>query len=262
MKEVEIDAYKRIPLEIMSEVAEFCEYNKINYSLAYGSLLGAVRHKGYIPWDDDIDIYMLREDYEKFRKMFNSPQYKIIDIRSNSNYPICVSKVYDIRTFYYFKNRIKRGWGLFIDIFVLDNIPDDNVERNKWFKKIDDLKELNSLKNSDFCGMWFTNGYRRRLKMLISRLIPVSSAYIHRKIEELSIKYNGLSTKFIASSIKKDHLYRREWFDNYEMLEFEGRKFKVSKCYDQILKTLYGDYMQLPPEEQRVPKHNMKAYYK
>ena len=144
MKKVEEEAYKRIPLEIMEDVAKFCDKNCINYSLAYGSLLGAIRHKGYIPWDDDIDIYMLRKDYEIFRSKYCSHKYKLIDLSTNSSYPICVSKVYDPSTQYYYKSRIKREWGLFIDIFILDNIPDDEVVRKQWFYAVIDQLFRNS----------------------------------------------------------------------------------------------------------------------
>lgn len=263
MKEVEKEAYKRIPLEILLVVANFCEENGIRYSLAYGTLLGAIRHKGYIPWDDDIDIYMPRADYEKFKKIYISDRYPLVDLLTDIHYPIGIAKVYDNSTIYYYKGKIQRKIGLFVDIFVIDNAPSNIKERKKWLSKIAFLKFYNSIRNAKLCDLLATYSWKRNLKICLYKLIPLPSYYVHIKLEKLFQKYNDSKSKYVGSATDtRDYLFERDVFNNYIETEFEGHKFKIISDYHQVLTTLYGDYMSLPPEKDRKSKHDLIAYYK
>lgn len=266
-QEVEIDAYKRIPLEILKHVTEFCKENNIIYSLAYGTLLGAVRHKGYIPWDDDIDIYIPRKDYEIFRKLYHSEKYPFIDLMTDNKYPIGIAKVYDNDTYYYYHN-MKRKMGLYIDIFVLDNFPNDESEQKKWLKKISAYRFWNTAINTPFTHIWKgIKGLKRKIHLSIIKIIPISPSYIHLKLEKLFRKYESINCECVGSAIDvrrnyKTFVFPKYFFEHFIELEFEGSKFMATKYYDEALTILYGDYMQLPPEEKRIPKHGLKAYYK
>lgn len=264
MKEVEREAYKRIPLEILKDVSAFCEEHQIRYSMAYGTLLGAVRHKGYIPWDDDIDIFMPRDDYERFRISYKSDNYILADFKNGGGeYGVYgVSKVFDKRTFYYF-GKIRRKLGLFIDIFVIDKVPTDTEERQKWLRKVNRLQTWNIAHYTSFENMFYAYKGKSLIKKILIKLIPLTPSYVHKHMEALSIKYKNSNNVFVGCAIEsRDYAYPKDYFEEFIDLEFEGCKFKSIKKYDEVLKILYGDYMMLPPEEDRIPKHHLVAYYK
>lgn len=266
MKQVEESAYKRIPLEILIEFSEFCETNNLCYSLAYGTLLGSVRHKGYIPWDDDIDVFMPRNDYDRFRKIYNSNKYVLKDLMTDNHYPVGVAKLCDTKTIYYYKKTAKRDFGLFIDIFVLDDIPSDNNVRRKWLKDIRRLLDYNRKRNTCFIHTWMNSkGVKKKVKLIISKMLPISSSHIHRRIDLLLSKYRNCGSGLVGSPVDirrgDTFLYPKHYFQKYIEKEFEGRMFKVSASYEDILKIIYGDYMTLPPISEQVPKHDLIAYY-
>ena len=136
MKEITIEERKTISLEILSEIHDFCEKNNICYFLDYGTLLGAVRHKGYIPWDDDIDISMKRDDYERFLKTFCSSKYEIANYRDKKFFAIQFSKVYDKKTFGILLDKINLNYGVAVDVFPLDEIPEQDNEQKVILRKI------------------------------------------------------------------------------------------------------------------------------
>lgn len=266
MKEVEIEGYKRIPLEILLNVTDFCDKNNIRYSLAYGTLLGAIRHKGYIPWDDDIDIVMPRQDYELFRKLYRSYKYPLIDLLLDDHYPSKVAKVYDASTVIYFQKTAKRKYGLFIDVFVLDNLPNDVTERDIWVKSIRKLQMINAFKNTNLNHFWSKSSFTRKLKILAAKLSLVSSKSVHKRIEKLFQKYNDSECEKLGCLMDirnyKTFAFPNYYFSKLIDVEFEGYNFKATAYYDEILRIVYGDYMVLPPESARVAKHDLRAYYK
>lgn len=267
MKEIEEEAYKRIPLEILKHISDFCREHNITYSLHYGSLLGAVRHKGYIPWDDDIDIVMPRKDYEIFRHIYHSERYPLVDLLNDMHYSIGVAKVYDSQTFYY-HNTFRRDIGLFIDVFVLDNIPDDQHIRKRWLGQIQLFKELNSWRNTRFQEIIdYQCSWKRKIRILLYKCMPISSSFIHKRLEKLMRKYESIDCEYVGCPIDirgtcNTFLFRKELFQDYVELPFEKDKFMATAKHDEVLRILYGDYMQLPPENERVGKHGIKAYYK
>lgn len=272
MIELEPEAYKRIPLEILLDVANFCIKNNIRYSLAYGTLLGAIRHKGYIPWDDDIDIVIPRQDYELFRKIYKSDKYHLVDLLSDKKYNVGVAKICDPSTVYFFKKHFKREIGLFIDVFVIDNIPSSDHERGKWLMELKMLKLYNLLNNTKL-KEYLTSSYGWKMKTLaiLSKSLPIPSSWVHHKIEKLMRKYENKDCKYVGCPIdiridknKKlfVYLYPKEYFEKFIDVEFENHFFKATAYYDKVLKILYGNYMELPPIEDRKGKHNLIAYYK
>ena len=267
-KEISPAEQRLIQLDILKSIDLFCKSNSINYSLAFGTLLGAVRHKGYIPWDDDIDIMMTRENYEKFRKIYLSERYPLYDLKTNVKYPLSMGKIHDSRTYYY-RSGIKRDLGLFIDVFPFDNVPKDNNIRHKWIKKIHKYNVYNIAKNTPI--KYQIDSKTSFLGIIRTILIKAfcNSAFIHKTLENQYIKYNNETTPYMGvpavMSMKRSFeskLFPRELFDSYITLEFEGNQFSAISRYDDFLRIFYGDYMQLPPVEQRVGKHDIVAFYK
>ena len=265
MKEIEKEAYKRIPLKILIHFADFCEKNNIRYSLAYGTLLGAVRHKGFIPWDDDIDVIMPRADYERFKSIYHSERYPFSDITVNKNHLNAMGKVYDSNTIFS-SNGVIRSYGLFIDVFVVDNFPTNVKERLRWQKWTRFLMFLNFTKNSDLNSFLRTRKrFLGKAKIVMHKLLPVPRTFIQKKISMLSQKYNDSPTGLVGITMSRDNpfdTYPSDFFEVYTDVDFEGHKFKAISQYDAWLKICYGDYMQLPPIEKRVGKHRITAYYK
>lgn len=267
-KEISPAEQRLIQLDILKSIDLFCKSNSINYSLAFGTLLGAVRHKGFIPWDDDIDIMMTRENYERFREVYHSERYPLYDLKTNIKYPLSMGKIHDSRTYYY-RSGIKRDLGLFIDIFPFDNVPEDTQIRQEWIKKIHKYNIYNIAKNTPI-KYQLNSGISLlgKIRIILIKAFG-NSSYIHKTLENQYIKYNKETTPYMGvpavMSMKKSFeskLFPKELFQSYTTLEFENYTFSAICRYDEFLRIFYGDYMQLPPVDQRVGKHDIVAYYK
>ena len=258
-------------LKIMDEIDRICRKYKIKYLMDAGTLLGAVRHKGFIPWDDDIDIAFTRDNYRAFMKVAprELPEtMKFLDYRS----------FHKGKGFYDFTSRIlylpskKHEDGpemdfydgnlnhLWVDLFILDEFPDNKIKG-----------ALTLFFQRALYGMAMGHRYRLDLskygmkeKLMvgflaaIGRLIPLS--LIFRIQNRLSVKYNGKKNKYYYySNYQPDFiqvLVERTWSGNIKELEFEGRSYMAPADPDGVLKAIYGDYMKLPPKEQRIPSHS------
>lgn len=263
MKRVELDEYKKITLNILVKIDEICRENNIKYFLFAGTLLGAVRHKGFIPWDDDIDIAMMREDYNKLAEIIQSGNYGINFIRIEENadtiYPY--GKICDQSTILIEHNfRKVEGYGAFIDVFPFDYLPESEDERKKLKKKYFRLYQL--LTHCSRTGYVKTESCITNLKRSLAfRLSKICTA------RSLVTKMNN---DFIALNSNKSNLVGLAWAyawpleDYLETSEvmFEGYTFLAPKNPDRVLSIHFGDYMKLPPENERVLRHTLECYYK
>lgn len=268
MKEINLEELKKNQLEILSEVHSFCENNQIHYSLCGGSLIGAVRHKGYIPWDDDIDIMMPRPDYEKFRNLFNKDNnsgLKFIDCFNDIQYFQPFGKVINTKTkLIESYDRPVDAMGINIDIFPIDGLPSRGKEREKFWKKILRLRNINSIiyqkENPNVKGI---KKIARDILYYIFKFLPAN--YYAKKINFLAMKIPFDKSDTVADTVfgygkKEENPYSN--FDSYVELPFEGFSFKVCVGYKIYLENIFGNYMQFPPVEQQVAKHKFSCYWR
>lgn len=265
MKKIEsIDELKKIQIEILDYVANFCEKNNINYWLDCGTLIGAIRHKGYIPWDDDIDIGMLREDYNKFMEKFNqeSNDYKFYTIENNKKFYYPIGKVLKMNTILYEPNE---EYGLKlninIDVFVYDNAPDSDKKVNRMMKTrnfYSKMKNVQLFKKSFFESNKLKESIRRILN-IVFKILPKD--YFLKKMIKNSKKYSKIETKRVGNFVGIDNfICDKDVFNSFIYVEFENKKYKAPIGYDKWLRSNYGDYMKLPPKDKRVPHHKFVAY--
>lgn len=238
-------------LDIVEKLDIICKKYDLKYFLAGGTLIGAVRHKGFIPWDDDIDIYMRRNDYNKFleiaqvelRDKYFVQYYKTekkynrghAQIRNSNTTAIIESDKY---------NDFNKG--IFIDIFPLDNIPDDEKEAKKFIRKIKNKKRfLDGYYNFDSSNI-LKKVIKKILHAIIYKFIDYEKAI--EKYERFVSKYKDEKTEYLGviSFLPESPKYKEEYFNQIIDMKFEYLKLSCPKEYDRILKTLYGDYMKIP----------------
>lgn len=237
-----------VQLDLLNRLDEVCKKYGLVYYADSGTLIGAVRHSGYIPWDDDIDIVMMRKDYDRLLSVAEV-EFK---------YPIFLQTAYSeknyIRAHAQLRNSETTGCilpdvnteynkGIFIDIFPLDNIPDSDIELEIFKKKI------------KLCWKIITAPYVEHKKLItkiissilsiVKKKVPFDVAF--RKYEKLCKKYNKELTSrisYIAYSMGKEkHIWKRRWFEQYHRVPFEFMEIPIPNGYDDRLKKEYGDYM-------------------
>lgn len=260
MREIGKEELKRIQIEILDNVAAFCQRHNLRYYLAYGTLLGAVRHKGYIPWDDDIDIHMPRPDYEKFLELYNSDNSKnrAVSHEIDNNYRVAFAKVYRKGTLvkeFHFKQDI---FGVYIDIFPLDGLKDE-----KQAQQCGEIRRFMHVKNSIFTNS-MTAMRKMRLALTKAILSPISLRSLQKKIKSIATQcsYDNCGRVYSSHSrLAAREIFPRTIFDSYKMVPFEGKEYRAPIDCDCYLKALYGKYMELPPKEKQISTHNSQAYY-
>ena len=257
MQILSIDEVREIQIEMLEYLEKKCIENNLRYYLAYGTLLGAVRHQGYIPWDDDIDVLIPRVDYEIFLKVMEKDTHSYIKAVHLDNckhylgpYAMLINTntgmSHDIVRKEYIDNL-----GVYIDIFPMDGRP-EGKELSEMLKKHKRLKILNSLL------VYKNPGSSSIFKSLQKKIgIPILRLYgqrrICKKIEKLSMKYEYETSKFVGEPWGPElrWIMKKSWFGEGNRLSFEGKEFVVPERYEKFLENGYGDYMKLPPGEER-----------
>ena len=265
-KEVtDISEIQQMELGIMEYIHEVCQKIGVKYFLAYGSLIGAVRHQGFIPWDDDMDICMLRDDYEKLQDYLIAhpdERYEVMSYKNNINYVYPFMKVQDNHTYLVEEDvRIDSDMGIYVDIFPVDGYEDDQAFKDKMTKII----KKRQLSCYTFKGITNTKSVVNSMIRYISVIIfyfTNTNKYVSQ-IDELAKSRKVENYEQVDYLIYKDMnkpVWKREWLEQVESGSFEGKEFMIPKHYHEILTSDYGDYMQLPPVEQRVSHHDFKLW--
>ena len=266
---IEIDELKKIELNILKKFDQICRDNNLEYSLAYGTMIGAVRHHGFIPWDDDIDVLMKREDYEKLLKLkYEDNNFEIKSYRYSKNYYYPFSKMIDKRTYLEEDWRAEKDMGVYIDIFPLDNLnfTSSGEELKKDFDnviskaiKYTNIAFIMGHKLSHHKGL----NIRYITKLLLLILTYPFKRAIIKKADLLNAKNkNGNYSAMLLQISTNCPFIDSHSFDEIIYMDFEGFKAPVYKNYDNILTIEYGDYMTPPPVEEQKSNHWFNAYKK
>ena len=272
MKKIELEELKRIQLQMLSDIHNYCVSTNTTYFLAFGTLIGAIRHKGYIPWDDDIDIFMPRPVYEKFIQDFNG-YYEHLDLYAPQldwGYYAPYANVVDNRTIMdEGEGNSHRGrvMGIKIDVFPLDGVPDDHNQYLRHRKKLKFLNDILWSKRKSWSSI-----IRGEVKSIVKygglKIISCFFSYeiIQKRIHKTATKYSFENSKYsdevVYHYMNMDSRCLQSDFSTGVMVEFEGMKFYAPVGYDDYLKADYGEYMKLPPKEKQVNHHHFNACWK
>lgn len=251
-------------LEIAKEIRRVCDENGVRYFLCCGTFLGAVRHQGFIPWDDDLDMGMLREDYEKFlliapKKL--DPRFCVQSWYTEPNYALPFAKVRMRNTLYVeAKGTTLQENGFYIDIFPFDYAPETPEEQAAHARKLSALFRIKLMKSR--CKPWIDNGrilWKKRVGYLYYQLRALFVSG-----EELAKRYDAIATSIPESGVlcrqrglSRLDCYDRSWYQEFAEYSFEDQLFSGPKQYDAVLSAQFGDYMTLPPENARENRHQI-----
>ena len=249
----DINELRSVQMGILDSVHRFCQQHGLRYFLSSGTLIGAVRHGGYIPWDDDIDIYMPRADYEQFLQTYTDAGgvYRVINPATEPHYYYTFAKVVDQRT--RMKEAETEGYeiGVYIDVFPVDYVTDDPLARANIFRK---KKLLYKIRR---CKISASNPLRSRLAYIVYRHWPLTVKQIERRIRQLIVLQQPTATvcNMTEAGPGIKGCFPAEDIATSVDIGFEGRTYKTMCGYRDYLTRTYGDYMTLPPPEQRTTHH-------
>jgi lipopolysaccharide cholinephosphotransferase len=253
-----------VQLRILDAVARFCRENDIRFFLWAGTLLGAVRHEGFIPWDDDVDLAMPRPDYERFCASFPqqlTDDYHVVHLGNHRDYSLAYAKVAAAGTRIGWRSRNAVNIGVNVDVFPLDGWPSGRVRQRLHFAVLRVLHALFSARSANSYANFST-----RQRLILRGLLPVLNRISTRKLTEQISKVARRPTYDQATHVGVTAFRYLERIDRNAYgcpndVVFEGRAMPGPASTDRVLANLYGDYMRLPPEDQRVPNRHSDAAY-
>ena len=249
-------------LQMLKWFDEYCEKNGIHYYLAGGTMLGAVRHNGFIPWDDDIDLILPREDYEKLLSLFTEKQDKYaLEAPSSKDKRFLYSyaKLYDTTTTLVENVRYKCKRGIYIDIFPLDGVGNTPEECEKHFARVD---KTNMFLMTRTCAIRKGRSFYKNLFIIISRLIPnfiVNNKKLAKKVDRLASQKSFEESAYVANfmgAYRKKEIFNKSFLGEPTRYRFEDIYVNGVEHYDEYLTHIYGDWRKLPPAEKQVSHHD------
>lgn len=267
-KNISAEKVQREILHIFKEIDQICVKYKLRYFAIGGTCLGAVRHGGFIPWDDDLDIAMPREDYERFKRIAAKQlpdNFKIYDVGQGMHYTCYFMKVHNTDTTFIEKGMSvypDRYTGVYVDIMPLDGIPSGSWKKKFYFMKLRNLMRLDWHRKNMFHPVYAKE--KQVGKNIVWKLVNIfikrlPDNYFSDKYVQLQKSYsydNSRDLCYTWSKRASQVIFPKSDFEDYVLLPFEDMKMRCPVGYDNFLTVLFGEYMKLPPEEKRVPCHN------
>lgn len=271
IKDEDFRRMQLLELEMLVELDRVCKENNIKYQIWAGTLLGAVRHKGYIPWDDDADVVMLREEYEKFKRCADQLNPEICfyqDHDTDSEYRWGYAKLRKTGTKYvrFGQEHVHCQTGVFIDVFPLDDVPKSTIGQMLQdfhcfcLRKIM-WSEIGKYSEKGLLKIWYSILSKIPIDLAFKQLdiyARKSKNSTPNKVRTLT--YTAIGKLYRKHPLKDRYGMPKRWFLNTKTFEFEGKKLVGLKDYDECLKFEYGDYMKLPPKEKRVQHAPVSDY--
>lgn len=270
-KELSLREVQLISLEIAKKVDKICDEQGLRYYMYGGTLLGAVRHKGFIPWDDDVDIVMPRPDYEKFMEYLKNHEreiypLKLYNIEINEKYPYMISRLSDERYILDVNNEEPYGIGIFMDIYPWDGVGQTEEEMAS--------RKIHAARYSSLCYLstrkkCIKDNTKSKLKLLIKPFAFTFAKLMRKKffvnkLNKMAPLYEYDKSKYVGCLVwgtdGPKGIYPIEWMEPYTKLTFEDTELRAPKEWDKALTKLFKKYMELPPEKDRIPHHDYRAF--
>lgn len=264
LNDKELRKLQYVELDILKEFDRICRKHNIKYTLDGGTLIGAIRHNGFIPWDDDIDVSMLREDYEKFLKVqkdeLDHSKYFIDSMDVSEDCWTLYTKLKRKDSIYsdITSNRPLDEQAIWIDIFPIDNIKSNNIFSKIYYMRVYILKIILMYKNNYIKS---SNDKKKNKFMKYIKFVSIfyNSNRLKRRLKKYTQKYNNRKTKYMACFagvyLNKEIVDSSYYLNGFTDHTFEDQKFYIVNEYDKLLRHFYNNYMELPKEEDRIGHH-------
>ena len=271
MQKLTTEEIQKECLGIMKYIHTFCENRGIKYILTGGSMIGAVRHKGFIPWDDDLDIVMLRPDYDRFCAEFEETEKFKIYSPARNNTLLFFTRVCEVEKT---TSDICVPWtkggqtGVSVDIMPYDAVENDFDAFMKRVAELRSLQQKMFLKRLSYWKFSQKKGIVEKMKLIYHKIVGlfIDDETLQKEYEKLRSAVDYGTSTLVGNiawlGYAKKERVARACFDSYILMDFCGERFWLPAGYDEILRNFFGDYMQLPPEEKRIPSHqNAQCFY-
>lgn len=271
MREMSVEDIQSVSLDILKDIHSFCVEHHIKYTLYGGTMIGAIRHHGFIPWDDDVDIAMPRPDYERFLKQYKSKKFRLFK-GGDKNCYLAFSRVCEME-----KTRVDNivmPWtnektGIWIDIFPIDGAFDHKYIMKIQFKISTLLWYVCCCARASFSPMSIYPQKEKKIKLLLKKILLNNAIFNVHALTKVYIAFCKYvkwgSTKHVANLAYMGY-GQKEYqdivdFDGYIEVPFAGENFIIVRGYDHLMRSKYGDYMKMPPESKRISNHALVSYY-
>lgn len=272
MKELDFKEVQQTALSILRFIHDICEKEGIRYFIAYGTLIGAIRHHGFIPWDDDLDIMMPRPDFERFLDYFkthNTEPYKLMNLNTNPDYPYFNTRICDTNTILETTVEDSYGMGVFVDVCAMDGIGQSYSDAIRMMSKSKRLCSSMFLATRNKFHFGLTKGWGKKLLKFPAYIVThfLGKSFFVKCMNKLLKKCDYDSSEFVGCLVWSTYapskeVFPKSWIEEIQKGRFEDSEYNIPKHYDEMLRTIYGDYMILPPEKERVYHHQFTAYRK